>query len=148
MKRVAVNRVKNLLCSQKGAIIPHVPWSGGFLRLLLELGCEGAVSSQHDVVRFQFPGEITSSLSVVDAHFDVDPVVDVSVDLLQPVTDEGGRSHDQGGLTPPVDPGSRIQVWPLTQLYFVFALCKKSLICLEGISMTPHRGDTILFRSS
>ena len=97
-----------------------MPGSGGFLRLLLELGCEGAVSGQHDVVRLQFPGEIAPSLTVVDAHFDVDPVVDVSVDLLQPVTDEGGRSHDQGGLAPPVDPGSRSQVWPLAQSFFSF----------------------------
>ena len=39
------------------------------------------------------------------------------------------------------------QVWPLTQ-FFLFPLCKKSLICLEVKSMTPYRGNTILFRSS
>ena len=39
------------------------------------------------------------------------------------------------------------QVWPLTQ-FFMFPFCKISLICLEGKSMTPHRGNTILFRSS
>ena len=39
------------------------------------------------------------------------------------------------------------QVWPLTQL-FLFPFCENSLICLEGKSMTPHRGNTILFRSS
>ena len=33
-------------------------------------------------------------------------------------------------------------------IYVLFALCKISLICLEGISMTPHQGNTILFRSS
>ena len=40
-----------------------------------------------------------------------------------------------------------LQVWPLTQ-FFLFPLCKNSLICLEGKSMTPSRGNTILFRSS
>ena len=39
------------------------------------------------------------------------------------------------------------QVWSLTQ-FFLFPFCEKSLICLEGKSMTPHRGNTILFRSS
>ena len=39
------------------------------------------------------------------------------------------------------------QVWPLTQ-FFLFLFCENSLICLEGKSMTPHRGNTILFRSS
>ena len=39
------------------------------------------------------------------------------------------------------------QVWPLTQ-FFPFPFRKKSLICLEGKSMTPHRGNTILFCSS
>ena len=35
------------------------------------------------------------------------------------------------------------QVWPLTH-FFMFPFCKKSLICLEGKSMTPHRENTIL----
>ena len=39
------------------------------------------------------------------------------------------------------------QVWPLTH-FFLFPFCKNSLICLEGKSTTPHRGNTILFRSS
>ena len=39
------------------------------------------------------------------------------------------------------------QVWQITQ-FFLFPFCKKSLICLEGKSMTTHRGNTILFRSS
>merc|ERR1712079_139783 len=38
------------------------------------------------------------------------------------------------------------QVRPLTQ-FFLFPFCENSLICLEGKSMTPHRGNTILFRS-
>ena len=42
---------------------------------------------------------------------------------------------------------SNKQVLPLTQ-FFLFPLCENSLICLEGKSMTPHRGNTILFRSS
>ena len=43
--------------------------------------------------------------------------------------------------------GAVPQVWPLTQFY-LFPFCENSLICLEGKSMTPHRGNTILFRSS
>ena len=33
-------------------------------------------------------------------------------------------------------------------IFFCFLFVKKSLICLEGKSMTPHRGNIILFRSS
>ena len=33
-------------------------------------------------------------------------------------------------------------------IYFCFLFCENSLICLEGKSMTPHRGNSILFRSS
>ena len=33
-------------------------------------------------------------------------------------------------------------------IFFCFLFCKKLLICLEGKSMTPHRGNTIIFRSS
>ena len=40
------------------------------------------------------------------------------------------------------------QVWPLTHFLFLFPSCENSLICLEGKSMTPCRGNTILFRSS
>ena len=40
------------------------------------------------------------------------------------------------------------QVWPLTQLFSVSFFVKKSLICLEGKSMTLLQGNTILFRSS
>ena len=43
--------------------------------------------------------------------------------------------------------GSVPQVWTLTH-FFLFPFCRKSLICLEGKSMTPRRGNTILFRSS
>ena len=32
-------------------------------------------------------------------------------------------------------------------IFFLFPFCEKSLICLKGKSMTPHRGNTILFRS-
>ena len=35
-----------------------------------------------------------------------------------------------------------------TNSIFSVSFCKKSLICLEGKSMTPCRGTTILFRSS
>ena len=44
------------------------------------------------------------------------------------------------------DPGP-VQVWPLTQ-FFLFPFCIKSLICLEGKSMTPRRGNTIMCSSS
>ena len=30
----------------------------------------------------------------------------------------------------------------------IFPFCENSSICLEGKSMTPHRGNSILFRSS
>ena len=40
-----------------------------------------------------------------------------------------------------------LQVWPLAQ-FFLIPFCKNSLICLEGKSMTPQGGNTILFRSS
>ena len=33
-------------------------------------------------------------------------------------------------------------------IFFRFLFVKKLLICLEGKSMTPHWGNTILFRSS
>ena len=32
--------------------------------------------------------------------------------------------------------------------FFLFPFYKKSLICVEGKSLTPHRGKTTLFRSS
>ena len=48
------------------------------------------------------------------------------------------------GLKPPSNNSS--QVWTLTQ-FFLFPFGKKSLICLEGKSMTPFRGNTILLRS-
>ena len=35
-----------------------------------------------------------------------------------------------------------------TNSFFLFPFCEKSLICLQGKSMTPHRGNTFLFRSS
>ena len=38
------------------------------------------------------------------------------------------------------------QVRPLCNS--IFSVCKISLIRLEGKSMTPHRGNTIFFRSS
>ena len=44
-------------------------------------------------------------------------------------------------------------VWKCSRLatnsiFFLFPFCGKSLTCLEGKSMTPHRGNTILFHSS
>ena len=32
--------------------------------------------------------------------------------------------------------------------YFLLPFCEKSLVCLEGKPMTPHREDTFLYRSS
>ena len=43
-------------------------------------------------------------------------------------------------------PGA-LQVWPLIQ-FFLFSFCKRSLICLEGKSMTPCWANTFLFYSS
>ena len=41
------------------------------------------------------------------------------------------------------------QVWPLTTTFFShFFVKKKSLICLEGKSMTPQRGNTFLLHYS
>ena len=51
------------------------------------------------------------------------------------------------GLTLPRPLRSWKQVWPPTQ-FFLFPFCKKkTLICLEGKSMTPCQGTSILFRS-
>ena len=44
-------------------------------------------------------------------------------------------------------PDGPAKVWPLTQ-FFSVSFCENSLICLGGKSVTPHRGNTILFRSS
>ena len=40
-----------------------------------------------------------------------------------------------------------LQVWLLT-LFFLSLFSEKSLICMEGKSMTPHRGNTIFCSSS
>ena len=37
----------------------------------------------------------------------------------------------------------QLQVWTLT-IFFLCPFCENSLICLEGKSMTPQRGNTIL----
>ena len=42
----------------------------------------------------------------------------------------------------------RRQVWPLGRFFCFLLLSENSLICLEGKSMTPRRGNTIRFRSS
>ena len=56
---------------------------------------------------------------------------------------------DTGQSSEPLDlpKCNPFQVWPLTH-FFLFPFCEHSLICLEGKSMTPHRGNAILFRSS
>ena len=64
--------------------------------------------------------------------------------------------HKPRAFQPPID---SLDDYPINQLrlifnqvaltqYFLFPFCEKSLICLEGKSMTPHQGNTILFRSS
>ena len=52
------------------------------------------------------------------------------------------------GPTPLPTPLTPDQVWPLTQLFPCFLFVKKSWICLDGKSMTPHRRNTILCSSS
>ena len=52
-----------------------------------------------------------------------------------------------GGASKPSRPSRSQQVWLLTH-FFLFPFCEISLICLEGKSMTPSRGNTILFHSS
>ena len=56
--------------------------------------------------------------------------------------------EDPFGALPSATPSPGIQVWTLTQFFSVSFFCENSLICLEGRSMTSHRGNTILFRSS
>ena len=55
--------------------------------------------------------------------------------------DERARHQQQFQSVGPTPQGmiNGNQVWPLTQ-FFLFS--KKSLICLEGKSMTPSRGNT------
>ena len=48
----------------------------------------------------------------------------------------------------PAPVSSQQQVWPLSQSFSVSFLMKRSFICFVGKSMTPHGGNTILFRSS
>ena len=61
--------------------------------------------------------------------------------------DRGTCQKIFGGLYFKRPTWSLAQVWPLTQ-FFLFPFCKNSLICMKGKSMTPHRGNTIFFRSS
>ena len=61
--------------------------------------------------------------------------------------DRGTCQKIFGGLYFKRPTGSLAQVWPLTQ-FFLFPFCKNSLICMEGKSMTPHRGNTFLFSCS
>ena len=39
----------------------------------------------------------------------------------------------------------RVGVGATNSIIFLFPFCEKSLICLEGKSITPHWGNTILF---
>ena len=45
-------------------------------------------------------------------------------------------------------PGSGGQPGLATNSFFLYPFCEKSLICLEGKSLTPCRGNTVLLRSS
>ena len=58
------------------------------------------------------------------------------------VTEEHGGPH---GLNRDLDLTAGLAT---NSIIFCFPFCKKSLICLEGKSMTPHRGNAILFCSS
>ena len=60
-------------------------------------------------------------------------------------TQSRDSGHSSGGLS--YETGGGNQVWTLSK-FFSVSFCKKSLICLEDKTMTPHRGNTILFRSS
>ena len=74
-------------------------------------------------------------------------VLDVMRRLLQPKNMMVSTSMDKKVNHCYISILNIIQVWPLT-LFFSFPFCKKSLICLEGKSMTPHWGNTILCSSS
>ena len=68
--------------------------------------------------------------------------------VANPLLESLGAPH-VGSFNYMLDQGINyaVQVWPLTQ-FFLFPFYENSLICLEGKSMTPHLGNTILFRSS
>ena len=89
------------------------------------------------------PGSVTKTYSAKKVH-QVKPLrQSFRAELDTFMGYEEGREGDNVNYVG----GSEDQVWPLTQL-FLFPFCKNSLICLEGKSMNPHRGNTILFRSS
>ena len=53
------------------------------------------------------------------------------------------RGLQKRGTSQSISPGLATN-----SIILCFLFCKKSSICLEGKSMTPYRGNTILFRSS
>ena len=67
-------------------------------------------------------------------------VKSVSVDMLGTCLHGGSGGTGRTFVAPPRS-GHKLN-------FFLFPFCENSLICLEGKSMTPHRGNTILFRSS
>ena len=78
------------------------------------------------------------------AHFDL------TLDLDNPTQQTEKKEHPF--LSSKVDvevPDTSVHSRSGHQLnFFLFSFCAKLLICLEGKLMTPHRGNTILFRSS
>ena len=64
---------------------------------------------------------------------------------------KGASSSDESGGGPkPFEPKVEVKAEAglTTKSHFLFPFCENSLICLEGKSMTPHRENSILFRSS
>ena len=57
---------------------------------------------------------------------------------------EQSVDHFQEHVGVPKLEAKSLQVWPSTQ-FFLFPCCKKSLICLEGKSMTPRRGNILFY---
>ena len=68
-----------------------------------------------------------------------------------PCPSGSGRSRSRRSTSPSGTSDSTF-AWPpgllRHSIFSVSFLCKKSLICLEGKSMTPHWGNTLLYRSS
>ena len=68
-----------------------------------------------------------------------------SVEALNRYVNKVGREAVIFEYTNWLDPDSGLAT---NSIFFCFLFYENSLICLEGKSMTPHRGNTFLFRSS
>ena len=90
-------------------------------------------------------------LRIVEHAGDDDDVLEAEPspdDWLKILNQKQQKMKEKADGTGSRTPSGKKQVWPPTQFFSVSFFVKKSLICLEGKSMTPHRGNTILFRSS